>query len=88
MWEGLPGGQRRWISMVLRKQLCWESYFYCKGKTPVVSELWGAGNTTTLGEILSISTKRLKGYCQHTLGEILREIAKDSTKNAARHVNK
>ena len=41
-WEGLPGGQRRWISMVLRKQLCWESYFYCKGKTPVVSELWGA----------------------------------------------
>ena len=41
IWEGLPGGQRRWVSVDLRKQLPLGSYFYCKGKTPVGSEHWG-----------------------------------------------
>jgi len=41
-WEGLPEGQKWRVFVFLRLQLPLGSLLYCKGKTPVVSELWGA----------------------------------------------
>jgi hypothetical protein len=53
--------------MVLRKQLCWERYFCCKGKTSVVDEPMG-GVIQNLGEILSILTKETKGLLLTCIG--------------------
>ena len=58
-------------------ELLWTFGQPVRAETPVVSELWWA-ITTTLGEILRYIEKTERGYRRHTLGEILREITKDS----------